>query len=655
MNVQAEPIEQLGRQLWGDPTQKTAHEWRFGSHGSKSIKVKDQTWFDHEANEGGGYGDLFFRVHGRRPQASPSSISATYDYHDATGKLVFQVARLIPKTFRQRRPDGNGGWIWDMRGVDRVPYRLPDLLRAAPDALVFICEGEKDCDNLRERGLIATTNPGGAGKWSPAYNPHLRGRHVVVLSDNDPQATMPDGTLRFHPDGRPVLPGQAHAADVARSLQGTAASVRVLMLPGLPLKGDVSDWLAAGGTAEELEALAAAAPQQEQQPTSEPPPALWIDDEPWIEAELPRRPWVAPGFALRGAVTLLCGPPSALKSSLALAWACSLALGQDFGRFRPVQAAPVIVYNVEDDQTEQRRRLSATLRQFGATPADIAGKVIRTGPSSIGTLLARDEDGNLQFTPAMQRLEQMIAARKPALLIVDPLAELHSEEENDNTAIRAVIARFRALAVAHNIAVVVLHHTRKGGAASPGDPDIARGASAIIGAVRVALTLTGMSEDDAQAFGLPTDAKARSNFVRLDDAKQNYAPIRDAQWFEKLVHELDNGELVPAATPWTPPEAKEATQADLAALATAIERGAPGGEPYSPRLSNDVRSVKRLLEQYGFTGSDAQKNAMQRLQGECHVSGAQYRRPMNRVKAVGLRVGDLPVADWTDVSVAGEG
>ena len=62
-----------------------------------------------------------------------------------------------------------------------------------------------------------------------------------------------------------------------------------------------------------------------------------------------------------------------------------------------------------------------------------------------------------------------------------------------------------------------------------------------------------MSEDDARAFGLPTDAKARSNFVRLDDAKQNYAPIRDAEWFEKVVHVLDSGEAVPAATPWTPP------------------------------------------------------------------------------------------------------
>ena len=187
-------------------------------------------------------------------------------------------------------------------------------------------------------------------------------------------------------------------------------------------------------------------------------------------------------------MTLLTGPPSVMKSSLVLAWACSLALRRDFSRFHPNIQAPIIVYNVEDDAVEQRRRLSATLRQFGAVPADIHDKVVRTGPSGIGTLLIRDDAGQIHFTPAMERLEEMIRVYKPAALVVDPLSELHGCEENDNTALRAIIARFRELAVEHDIAVVILHHTRKGGA-SPGDPDSARGASAIIGAVRIALTL----------------------------------------------------------------------------------------------------------------------------------------------------------------------
>src|SRR4030095_15372640 len=103
--------------------------------------------------------------------------------------------------------------------------------------------------------------------------------------------------------------------------------------------------------------------------------------------------------------------------------------------------------------------------------------------------------------------------------------------ENDNTAQRALIAAFRALAIEFNMAVIVVHHTRKG-ATSPGDPDSARGGSAIIGAARIVLTCFTMSEDDAEAFGLPKDRKTRSNFMRLDDAKQNYAGIGDAQWYE---------------------------------------------------------------------------------------------------------------------------
>jgi putative DNA primase/helicase len=170
-----------------------------------------------------------------------SRIVATYDYVDARGELVFQVVRLDPKNFRQRRPDGNGDWIWKMDGVERVPYRLPQLLNANE---IFVCEGEKDCDNLAKLGLVATTNPGGANKWPESLARWFEGRHSIIIPDND-QA------------------GHDHAQDVAKKLKDKAASIRVLELPGLPPKGDASDWLAAGGTRDELEELAAAAPAWE--------------------------------------------------------------------------------------------------------------------------------------------------------------------------------------------------------------------------------------------------------------------------------------------------------------------------------------------------------------------------------------------------------
>lgn len=147
---------------------------------------------------------------------SLGKLVATYDYHDEGGQLIFQVRKYQhpgskDKTFRQFRPDGHGGWIANTDGVKRPLYRLPDLLAADPARTVFITEGEKDCESLRMLGLIATTNCGGAGKWKREYSDTLRGRRCAILPDNDG-------------------PGRAHAEQVAKSLAGVAASVKVVTL-----------------------------------------------------------------------------------------------------------------------------------------------------------------------------------------------------------------------------------------------------------------------------------------------------------------------------------------------------------------------------------------------------------------------------------------
>jgi 5S rRNA maturation endonuclease (ribonuclease M5) len=178
------------------------------------------------------------------PNGKPKmNMVAEYEYVDADGNLLYQVVRLEPKDFRQRRPDPNGknGWIWNLKGVQRVLYGLPQVLKTVADGKPgLIVEGEKDAERLAELGLTATTNAGGAGKWCKAYSEALCGAHVVILPDNDD-------------------PGQQHAAKVARSLRGKAASVRIVTLPDLPPKADVSDWLTAGGTREQLEQLVAEA------------------------------------------------------------------------------------------------------------------------------------------------------------------------------------------------------------------------------------------------------------------------------------------------------------------------------------------------------------------------------------------------------------
>ena len=159
----------------------------------------------------------------------------------ALGNVRYQVMRKAPKAFVQRRPDGKGGWVWNMEGVEPLPYRLPELL-AAPDKSVFISEGEKDADRLAKEGLVATCNHGGAGKWRNGLNRWFDDRNVVILPDNDE-------------------PGRTHAEDVARKLHGIARRIRLLKLPGLPAKGDVSDWLDAGHTVRELRRLGARRPR----------------------------------------------------------------------------------------------------------------------------------------------------------------------------------------------------------------------------------------------------------------------------------------------------------------------------------------------------------------------------------------------------------
>lgn len=158
-----------------------------------------------------------------------------YTYRDEDGTPLFEVCRFAGKKFRPRLP---GASEWGIGDTRRVLYRLPELLAADPHEPVFVVEGEKDADRLASFGLVATTNPLGAGKWREEYAAFLRDRGVFILSDNDD-------------------PGREHAQKVAESLKDVASGVKVVELPGLPDKGDVSDWLDAGRTVEQLVALCA--------------------------------------------------------------------------------------------------------------------------------------------------------------------------------------------------------------------------------------------------------------------------------------------------------------------------------------------------------------------------------------------------------------
>jgi len=167
-----------------------------------------------------------FRIIGREEDAKPR-IVAEYDYTDEFGTVLYQVCRFEPKTFKQRRPDGNGGWRWGLADVRRVPYHLVELIESP---IILIAEGERDVDVLREFGFAATCNSGGAGKWRPEFNSLFAGREVCIIPDADP-------------------PGWKHALDVARNLVGIAAKLQMMELPGAK---DPAEWFAQGHSELEL-------------------------------------------------------------------------------------------------------------------------------------------------------------------------------------------------------------------------------------------------------------------------------------------------------------------------------------------------------------------------------------------------------------------
>lgn len=384
---------------------------------------------------------------------------------------------------------------------------------------------------------------------------------------------------------------------------------------------------------------------------------LWMQGGAWVEQDIPARAWLARGYLLRGSVTVLAGVGSAGKSSLCVGYAVALALGMRFGRFEPADmpdgdssGAPhrkALLYNVEDDDDEQRRRLSAALRQFARGPSDIAGRVLRCGPASIGTLLERDSfTGTVAFTEAWHALEALLAQERPDLVVLDPLVELHTAEENDNTALRTVIAHLRGIAQRHGCAVLLVHHTRKG--AEAGDMEGIRGAGSIVGAARIALTCAPMSRDEAESLGVPADLRRR--FFRVDNAKANYSPAGEATWHELAEYELGNGDYVAAAVPWSPREGVSSGSSGvapetLALIEADVARGTDQG-PYSPRLDvQELRSVASLMARRGIDKPAAQRTALRALMAR-GFTVQQYRDSESRPRK-GLRAPDGgPEAKW---------
>jgi hypothetical protein len=572
---------------------------------------------------------------------------ATYDYTDASGRLLYQVERWEPKKFTQRRPDGHGGWIYEgvFDGISRVPYRLKELateLANFPDSPVFVCEGEKDTDNIRVLGLTATCVAGGV--WTPDIATMLKGRDVIYLEDNDNA-------------------GRQKSAKAARALFSVAASVRIAHFPDLPEKGDVSDWIQLDPKNHNADALiercrgvplweppAAEAPAVGKEPAeASPQPSETIPDlgewDAGDDIDLPPpRHWLLANQFCRRFLSGLLAPGATGKTALRTLQALSLATRKDLCGQHVFRRCRVLMVSLEDDKDELKRRVAAASMYHDISPAELKGWLFLAAPKGF-KLAEVNNKGARQIGILEKMLRRTIEQRKPDLVMLDPFIKLHALEENDNGAMDFVCDLLVQLAIEYDIAVDAPHHTKKGQLVA-GDADSGRGASAARDAGRLIYTLTRMSEDEAKSFGIKLEDRPR--YVRLDSGKVNTAPPSGgATWF-KLVgvplgngnDEYPNGDEVQTVIRWDPPQTWGGlSSAQLNAALTDLDAGLPNGQRYSDANAAGPRAAWPVVQRHCPDRTEAQCREIVKTWVRNKVLyHDDYDDPLERKSRKGLRV-----------------
>lgn len=432
----------------------------------------------------------------KQTQAKPTyTLDKVYDYKDENGVLLFQTVRkrlkdpakwppdTRRKDFKQRAPDGKGNWVWSLAGVKRILYCLPELLASDLAAIVWICEGEKDVDRLRSLNLIATCNPMGAGKWLDEFSDSLAGRDVVVVEDND-------------------QPGRDHAEQVCQSLFGKASRLRKLSFPTLPDKGDVSDWLDAGGTLDQLIQLADALPEwapsgnqsQSQQSQAQPK----ICEVCMADVQIKTIDWLWENRIPRATLTIVEGIEGEGKSTMLCAIGAAVTKGQGLADMPLASPGNILWLSAEDD-------LARVLKpRLIATGADLARVFAVAEPFTF------DDKG-------VELVRKMAQRRQPVMIVIDPIfAYVHGDPSKGADA-RALTNQLKMMTEAFNCATILVRHVGK--SKGFGDPRAAGLYSIEWRASARSVLLCGSDPDNP-------------NKKALTQNKNQFGPLSDAIGYE---------------------------------------------------------------------------------------------------------------------------
>jgi putative DNA primase/helicase len=370
----------------------------------------------------------------KRLFAAGQKPEAIYQYFDANGRMLFEKLRLPGKRFVQRRPDGKGGFEYKLGDCRKPLYRLKELLTAEN---IVVCEGEKDADNVKaafadNHRVAATTNFDGAGKWRDEYSVFCAGKKVAILPDNDE-------------------PGRNHAERVARSVYPYAAGVKIITLPDLPEKGDVSDFLKMH-TAQELLAEISKTPAWHPAPSGN---KLLVTAPAFVNASPLEVNWLVEQVIERGANGFFCAVPKGGKSWAAIDLCISLALGCDWLGFqipRPVRCALI---SREDNPALTGWRLRNLFLGKDASNPNLLEQNLYVNSR------AQSPEFLLDNPEHVSELVEAFKERQIEFAVFDVFNVMHGADENDNTQMRAVLRQLSAIQTRAGCGIGVVHHFNK--------------------------------------------------------------------------------------------------------------------------------------------------------------------------------------------------